>query len=66
MVTAMAVQDGWRPRVPAPALLGVLEVAILGAAAVDVHPTALTAVLALIFAPLAARCAWGDVQHRAR
>jgi peptidoglycan/LPS O-acetylase OafA/YrhL len=64
MVTAMAVQDGWRPRVPAPVLLGVLATAILGAAAVDVHPTALTAVLALIFAPLAARCAWGDVDGR--
>ncbi|WP_454051191.1 acyltransferase family protein [Cellulomonas sp. Marseille-Q8402] len=66
MVTAMAVQDGWRPRVPAPVLLGVLAAAILGAAAVDVHPTALTAVLALIFAPLAARCARGDVDGRNR
>ena len=66
MVTAMAVQDGWRPRVPAPALLGVLAAAILGAAAVEVHPTALTAVLALVFAPLAARCAAGDVDGRNR
>jgi peptidoglycan/LPS O-acetylase OafA/YrhL len=66
MVTAMAVQDGWRPRVPAPVLLGVLAAAILGAAAVAVHPTALTALLALVFAPLAARCAWGDVDGRNR
>lgn len=64
MVTAMAVQDGWRPRVPAPALLGVLAVLIVGAARFDVHPTVLTAVLALVFAPLAARCAWSDVDGR--
>lgn len=61
MVTAMAVQEGWRPRVPAPVLLGLLAVGILGAAAVTVHPTVLTAALAVVFAPLAARCAWGDI-----
>lgn len=59
MVTAMAVQEGWRPRVPAPVLLGLLAVGILGAAAVTVHPTVLTAALAVAFAPLAARCARG-------
>lgn len=62
MVTAMAVQEGWRPRVPAPVLLGLLAVGILGAAAVTVHPTVLTAALAAVFAPLAARCAWGDIR----
>lgn len=61
MVTAMAVLDGWRPRVPAPVLLGLLAVAVLGAARFPVHPTVLTAALAAVFAPLAARCAWGDV-----
>jgi len=61
MVTALAVREGWRPRVPAWALLGVLAACVLGAAAVDVHPTVLTAVLAVIFAPLAAGCAWGDI-----
>jgi len=66
MVTAMAVQEGWRPRVPAPVWLGALAVGVLGAAAVDVHPTALTAVLAAVFAPLAARCAGGDIDGRNR
>lgn len=66
MVTALAVREGWRPRVPAWALLAVLAACVLGAAAVDVHPTVLTAVLAAIFAPLAAGCAWGDVDGRNR
>ncbi|RMI04816.1 acyltransferase family protein, partial [Cellulomonas triticagri] len=66
MVTALAVQEGWRPRVPAPVLLGLLATCILGAAAVDVYPTALTALLAVAFAPLAARCAWGDIEGRNR
>jgi peptidoglycan/LPS O-acetylase OafA/YrhL len=66
MVTALAVREGWRPRVPAWALLAVLAACVLGAAAVDVHPTALTAVLAAIFAPLAAGCAWGDIDGRNR
>ncbi|GIG36624.1 acyltransferase family protein [Cellulomonas pakistanensis] len=67
MITAMAVQEGWRPRVPAPVLLGVLAVVLLGAAAVEQVPaTPLTAVLAALFAPLAARCAWGDVEGRNR
>ncbi len=64
MVTALAVQEGWHPRLPAPVLLAVLAAGILGAAAVDVYPTALTAALAAIFAPLAARCAWGDIDGR--
>jgi peptidoglycan/LPS O-acetylase OafA/YrhL len=66
MVTALAVREGWRPRVPAWALLAVLAACVLGAAAVDVHPTVLTAVLAVIFAPLAAGCAWGDIDGRNR
>jgi peptidoglycan/LPS O-acetylase OafA/YrhL len=66
MVTAMAVQEGWRPRVPAPVLLGALAAGILGAALFEVHPTVLTAVLAAVFAPLAARCAWGDIAGRNR
>ncbi|WP_147795769.1 acyltransferase [Cellulomonas sp. Y8] len=66
MVTALAVREGWRPRVPAWALLAVLAACVLGAAAVDVHPTVLTAVLAAIFAPLAAGCAWGDIDGRNR
>lgn len=66
MVTALAVREGWRPRIPAWALLAVLAACVLGAAAVDVHPTALTAVLAAIFAPLAAGCAWGDIDGRNR
>jgi peptidoglycan/LPS O-acetylase OafA/YrhL len=66
MVTAMAVQEGWRPRLPAPVLLGALAVGILGAARFEVHPTLLTAVLAAVFAPLAARCAWGDISGRNR
>ncbi|VTR78131.1 acyltransferase family protein [Cellulomonas hominis] len=66
MVTAMAVQEGWRPRLPAPVLLGALAVGILGAARFEVHPTVLTAVLAAVFAPLAARCAWGDISGRNR
>lgn len=65
MVAAMAVQGGWRPRVPAPVLLGVLGVVLLGAAAVDVIPLpVLTAVLAVVFAPLCARCAWADAEGR--
>jgi peptidoglycan/LPS O-acetylase OafA/YrhL len=66
MITAMAVQEGWRPRLPAPVLLGVLAVTILSAAAIDerLPSTALTALLAALFAPLAARCAWGDVEGR--
>lgn len=66
MITAMAVQEGWRPRLPAPVLLGVLAVTVLGAAAIDerLPSTALTALLAALFAPLAARCAWGDVEGR--
>jgi hypothetical protein len=66
MITAVAVQGGWRPRLPVPVLLGVLAVTILGAAAVDerLPSTALTALLAAMFAPLAARCAWGDVEGR--
>jgi peptidoglycan/LPS O-acetylase OafA/YrhL len=64
MVTALAVQEGWRPRASAPVLLAVLATLILGAARFDVHPTVLTAVLALVFAPLAARCAWSDVEQR--
>lgn len=66
MVTALAVREGWRPRVPAWALLVVLAACVLGAAAVEVHPTVLTAVLAVIFAPLAAGCAWGDIDGRNR
>jgi peptidoglycan/LPS O-acetylase OafA/YrhL len=66
MVTAMAVQEGWRPRVPAPVLLGALAAGVLGAARFEVHPTVLTAVLAAVFAPLAARCAWGDIAGRNR
>ncbi len=66
MVTAMAVQEGWRPRVPAPVLLAALAVGILAAARFDLSPVILTAVLAAIFAPLAARCAWGDVDGRNR
>ena len=66
MVTALAVREGWRPRVPAGVLLAVLAACVLGAAAVDVHPTVLTAVLAVIFAPLAAGCAWGDIDGRNR
>lgn len=66
MVTALAVQEGWRPRLPAPVLLAVLGMTVLGAAAVDerLPSTALTALLAALFAPLAARCAWGDVEGR--
>jgi len=66
MVTALAVREGWRPRVPAWALLAALAACVLGAAAVDVHPTVLTAVLAVVFAPLAAGCAWGDIDGRNR
>jgi peptidoglycan/LPS O-acetylase OafA/YrhL len=67
MVAAMAVQSGWRPRVPAPALLGVLGALLLGAAAADVVPLPLlTAVLAVVFAPLCARCAWADAEGRNR
>lgn len=66
MVVALAVRDGWQPRLPAPVWLGALAVGVLGAAAVDVHPTVLTAVLAALFAPLAARCAQGDVAGRNR
>jgi len=67
MVAAMAVQAGWRPRVPAPVLLGVLGVVLLGAAAADVIPLpVLTAVLAVVFAPLCARCAWADAEGRNR
>ncbi|MCG7287813.1 acyltransferase, partial [Cellulomonas sp. ACRRI] len=66
MVAALAVREGWRPRVPAGVLLAVLAACVLGAAAVDVHPTALTAVLAAVFAPLAAGCAWGDIDGRNR
>jgi peptidoglycan/LPS O-acetylase OafA/YrhL len=67
MVTALAVQEGWRPRVPAPVCLGLLAAGVLGAAWFDGwSPVVLTAVLAAVFAPLAARCAWGDVAGRNR
>jgi peptidoglycan/LPS O-acetylase OafA/YrhL len=66
MVTAMAVQQGWRPRVPAPVLLACLGATVLLAAALDerLPATALTALLAALFAPLAARCARGDIEER--
>lgn len=64
MVTAMAVQEGWRPRIPAPVLLAALAAGILAAARFDPSPVVMTAVLAAIFAPLAARCARGDMDGR--
>ncbi len=66
MVTAMAVQAGWRPRVPAPVLLAALAAGILGAARFDLSSVVMTAVLAAVFAPLAARCAGGDIDGRNR
>lgn len=61
MVTALAVQEGWRPRVPATASLALLAAGILCAARFDLNTAVVTAVLAAVFAPLAARCAQGDI-----